>query len=90
MERRVVIIEDERDVSRLLEFNLRGAGFEVVTAGTGGEGLVLVTHNYARRCLVARHLALAGPPAQRTTRPLTRSASEGVPLGVFSPAEPPR
>ena len=27
MERRVVIIEDERDVSRLLEFNLRGAGF---------------------------------------------------------------
>ena len=40
MERRVVIIEDERDVSRLLEFNLRGAGFEVTCAGTGGEGLV--------------------------------------------------
>ena len=42
MERRVVIIEDEPDVSRLLEFNLRGAGFEVITAGTGGEGLILV------------------------------------------------
>jgi len=39
MERRVVIIEDERDVARLLEFNLRGAGFEVHTAGTGAEGL---------------------------------------------------
>ncbi len=42
MERRVVIIEDERDVARLLEFNLRGAGFDVTSAGTGGEGLAAV------------------------------------------------
>ena len=42
MERRVVIIEDERDVARLLEFNLRGAGFEVTCAATGGEGLAAV------------------------------------------------
>ena len=42
MERRVVIIEDERDVSRLLEFNLQQAGYSVVTAGTGGEGLAAV------------------------------------------------
>jgi two-component system phosphate regulon response regulator PhoB len=39
MERRVVIIEDERDVARLLEFNLRGAGFVVVSAETGAQGL---------------------------------------------------
>jgi two-component system phosphate regulon response regulator PhoB len=39
MERRVVIIEDERDVARLLEFNLKGAGFEVATGATGAEGL---------------------------------------------------
>jgi two-component system phosphate regulon response regulator PhoB len=39
MERRVVIIEDERDVARLVEFNLQGAGFTVVSAGTGAEGL---------------------------------------------------
>ena len=42
MERRVVIIEDERDVARLLEFNLRGAGFEVTCAADGGEGLAAV------------------------------------------------
>jgi two-component system phosphate regulon response regulator PhoB len=42
MERRVVIIEDERDVSRLLEFNLRGAGFAAQSAGTGAEGLAAV------------------------------------------------
>ncbi len=39
MERRVVIIEDERDVARLVEFNLQSAGFTVVSAGTGAEGL---------------------------------------------------
>jgi len=42
MERRVVIIEDERDVSRLLEFNLNSAGFTVASAATGGEGLAHV------------------------------------------------
>jgi len=42
MERRVVIIEDERDVARLLEFNLRGAGFEVTCAFQGDEGLAAV------------------------------------------------
>src|SRR5499425_2667548 len=42
MERRVVIIEDERDVARLLEFNLRGAGFEVVSANTGADGFTAV------------------------------------------------
>ena len=42
MERRVVIIEDERDVARLLEFNLRSAGFEVTSAATGGAGIAEV------------------------------------------------
>jgi two-component system phosphate regulon response regulator PhoB len=42
MERRVVIIEDERDVSRLLEFNLRGASFAVDVAATGADGLAAV------------------------------------------------
>jgi two-component system phosphate regulon response regulator PhoB len=42
MERRVVIIEDERDVSRLLEFNLRGGGFAVTCAANGADGLVAV------------------------------------------------
>ncbi len=42
MERRVVLIEDERDVARLLEFNLRGAGFEVAATETGGAGLEAV------------------------------------------------
>ncbi|MEO6772026.1 MAG: response regulator [Kofleriaceae bacterium] len=46
MERRVVIIEDERDVARLLEFNLRSASFAVVTADTGAEGLAAIKANH--------------------------------------------
>ena len=42
MERRVVIIEDEHDVARLLEFNLKNAGFEVTVAGRGDDGLAAV------------------------------------------------
>jgi len=42
MERRVVIIEDERDVARLLEFNLGSAGFDVSSAGTGALGLAAI------------------------------------------------
>ncbi|HET9992553.1 MAG TPA: response regulator, partial [Kofleriaceae bacterium] len=45
MERRVVIIEDERDVARLLEFNLRSASFAVVLAATGAEGLAAIKAN---------------------------------------------
>jgi two-component system phosphate regulon response regulator PhoB len=45
MERRVVIIEDERDVARLLEFNLQQAGYIVHTAATGGEGLTFARNN---------------------------------------------
>jgi two-component system phosphate regulon response regulator PhoB len=45
MERRVVIIEDERDVARLLEFNLRTAGFEVSSAATGAAGIAEVVRS---------------------------------------------
>jgi len=42
MERRVVIIEDERDVARLLEFNLKGAGYAVDWASSGEDGFATV------------------------------------------------
>lgn len=45
MKRRAVIIEDERDVARLLEFHLKAAELEVFVAGSGADGLALV-ENY--------------------------------------------
>ena len=66
MERRVVIIEDERDVARLLEFNLRGAGFGVICAGTGGDGLAAAVrmqrHARCRRPETAEHRCRMKPP----------------------------
>lgn len=36
---RILIIEDEPDLAGLIEYNLRAAGFETETAGTGASGL---------------------------------------------------
>jgi two-component system phosphate regulon response regulator PhoB len=36
---RILIIEDEQDLAGLVEYNLRAAGFETETAGTGASGL---------------------------------------------------
>jgi two-component system phosphate regulon response regulator PhoB len=38
---RILLIEDERDLQQVVAYNLRGAGFEVVTALAGREGLRL-------------------------------------------------
>jgi two-component system, OmpR family, phosphate regulon response regulator PhoB len=39
---RVVVIDDEPDINRLIEFNLKSAGFEVAAATEGQEGLRVV------------------------------------------------
>jgi two-component system, OmpR family, phosphate regulon response regulator PhoB len=36
---RALVIEDERELARLVDYHLRRAGFEVEVAGTGSEGL---------------------------------------------------
>jgi two-component system phosphate regulon response regulator PhoB len=79
MERRVVIIEDERDVARLLEFNLRGAGFEVSSADTGNAGVTLVQNT--KPDVVILDLMLpdtSGYDVCKQLRGDTRSADVGV------------
>jgi two-component system phosphate regulon response regulator PhoB len=39
MKQKVLVVDDEPDVLELIEFNLRAAGYEVVTAGDGEEAL---------------------------------------------------
>jgi len=36
---RILIVEDEKDLAELVEYNLRGAGYETDTAGTGAAAL---------------------------------------------------
>jgi two-component system phosphate regulon response regulator PhoB len=38
---RILVIEDEKDLQKVLEFNLQQAGHEVLTAGQGKDGLKL-------------------------------------------------
>src|SRR5436190_13970773 len=39
MKAKVLVVDDEPDVVQLIEYNLKGAGYEVVTAGDGEEAL---------------------------------------------------
>lgn len=39
---KVLIVEDEKDIRDLLMFNLQGRGFEVATAPTGEDGLLML------------------------------------------------
>ena len=42
MPKRILVVDDEADVTQLLEFNLRRAGYDVLTASNGEEGLLAV------------------------------------------------
>ena len=39
MSKRVLVVEDEEDIRRLVSIKLKGAGYEVATANDGEEGL---------------------------------------------------
>ena len=39
MPQKILVVDDEPDAVELIQFNLKGAGFDVVTAGDGAEAL---------------------------------------------------
>lgn len=39
---KILVVEDEKDIRELLQFNLKGRGFEVATASTGEDGLLML------------------------------------------------
>ena len=49
---RLLVIEDERDLLKVLEFNLRGAGHEVLSATRGREGLQLAREHHPELVLL--------------------------------------
>jgi DNA-binding response OmpR family regulator len=52
----VLVIDDDDDIRRLVAFNLRAAGFEVLEAATAGEGIALATMHRPRVMIVDRML----------------------------------
>ncbi|MCX6934799.1 MAG: response regulator transcription factor [Verrucomicrobia bacterium] len=45
MNDRVLVVDDEKDVRDLIRLNLRAAGFDVLEASTGAEGLAIAKHD---------------------------------------------
>ena len=69
---RILVIEDERDLQRVLEFNLRQAGHDVTTSARGRDGLELARAQQPD--LVLLDLMLPDVPGTDVCRALRREA----------------
>jgi two-component system phosphate regulon response regulator PhoB len=80
---RILVVEDERDLADLLDYNLRHAGHEVAVCGTGRDALERAREQ--RPDLVVLDLMLPDMPGTDVCRAL-RAAPEtrGVPIIVAS------
>jgi len=68
----ILVIEDEKDIRGLVEFNLAQAGFKVLTTGDGEQGLQLAIDH--RPDLVVLDLMLPGMDGKEVCRRLKGSA----------------
>jgi two-component system phosphate regulon response regulator PhoB len=76
---RILIVDDERDIVQVLEFALKQAGFETVTAGDAGQALSRVRE--AQPDLVILDLMLPDMPGTEVCRQLKSSPrTAGVPV----------
>ena len=69
---RVLIIEDERDLREIVEYNLKLGGYEVLTAATGRDGIELCRRRHPD--LVLLDLMLPDWPGTEVCRTLKRDA----------------
>jgi len=75
----ILIVEDEKDLLDLLQFNLRQAGFETITASDGERALELLRHRLPD--LVLLDLMLPGVPGTEVCRQLKSSPrTKNVPV----------
>lgn len=79
MKRRILIVEDEEKLSRVIELQLVSAGFDVDKAGTGEEGLKLAD----RANLVLTDLRLPGMDGLELLHAIRRQNSQ-VPVVVMT------
>jgi two-component system phosphate regulon response regulator PhoB len=70
---RILVIEDERDIAQVLEYNLRRAGYEPLTAYDGASGLRLARD--AKPALVLLDLMLPDVSGQEICRRLRADAA---------------
>ncbi|MBI2898529.1 MAG: response regulator transcription factor [Deltaproteobacteria bacterium] len=80
---RILVIEDERDLQKVLDFNLREAGHEVLSALRGREGIELALQRGPE--LIILDLMLPDIPGTEVLRALRRSPrTQGIPILVLT------
>jgi two-component system phosphate regulon response regulator PhoB len=79
MAEHILIVDDESDIVELLDYNLRAAGYTVVTARDGASALAAIRRQ--RPDLVVLDLMLPDIPGTEVCRRLRREpATEGIPV----------
>lgn len=83
--KKVVVIEDNADNMRLITYALRHAGYEVVQAWTGEEGVEVVKRE--RPFFVIVDILLPGIDGMETTRLIRASEADGtIPIVAITSA----
>lgn len=81
--RKILLVEDEKDIRDLLRYNLEAEGFAVVEASDGEMGLLLATKE--RPALVILDLMLPGVPGIEVCRRLRgREETHQVPILILT------
>ncbi|HET6421954.1 MAG TPA: response regulator [Geobacteraceae bacterium] len=76
---KVLVIEDNRDNIRLITYALRRGGYEVVSAGSGEEGVEMAVRE--KPCFILVDINLPGIDGIETMRRIRRSEADGrVPI----------
>src|SRR6266581_1404 len=79
----VLIVDDEKDLRSLLDFNLRKAGYRTVHASTGSEALARATSHHPDMILL--DLNLPDLPGTEVCRQLKSDpATEGIPIVMLT------
>lgn len=83
MKTRILIVDDEPDIVELVEFNFKGAGFEVISAGDGNEALRKVRAD--RPDLILLDLMLPGIDGMEVCKTLRREpATANLPIIILT------
>ena len=81
--RKILVVEDEKDIRELLRYNLQEEGFLVVEAGDGETGLTLAKKE--RPALVILDLMLPGPSGLEVCRLLrTKEETASLPILILT------
>jgi CheY-like chemotaxis protein len=85
--RKILLVDDDRDFSQLLEFDLKKKGYQVVLAGNGEEGLEKVQSE--KPCLIVLDIKMPKMDGYTFVRRLKKDPStKDIPLIVLTSYEP--